>query len=1231
MQKKASPARALSAGLAMSSGMSLSGRACSNQPNMVRHRFSRATMKTLLVMKLTFMLLTAALLSAHATVVAQHVTISGKDLSLNEIFSAIKKQTGYVVFSSKEDLVATRPVTLSASRMPLADLLTTVFREQPLEYTIRGKTIVISRKASAATFMQIVAPQPVTGTVMDSVGKPVQGVSVRLTPGNRGTTTNADGSFIIRNVEPGSYTVEISLVGHYTISKKIIVDGNTPVALGSFTVQVNPRAMNEVVITNMVNTGYQRILPQQVTGAVAQIRTKDFESRISTDLLSGLQNRLPGLLINNDVQFQGNNLFQIRGISTMTGNPRPLIVLDGYPTDLSLNDVNPNEIETVTILKDAAAAAIYGVRASNGVIIIDRKKGVAGNPQFAFRSTVGVRPRENYSRYRYDPDGSINAYYRKQYWETNSSSFTQYRNNAMNGENPILYGGTGEDINLLVDYSLGKITKEQMEAGYAAFKNQNNAEDYERYFLRNAVTSQYNLNISGGTQKALYYITGNYLQNNSGRKNNDDRKIQLSGRTNLQLSSRLSLELLTDYNESSIHEAPIPDINKIYPYEKFADANGNPLPIMAGSAAAGSLFTNSTMKMGFYDQRMYPLVEMNEVNTRRRIADYRVTTNLRYKIANSLDLSLGGIYERSQMQQRRIATENSAMTRQYINRYIQLPTGTTPLTYNIPKGGYMQRFDTLMRSFTGRAQLNFNKQFSGVHSVNAILGAEIRKTVSEGSKAAYFGYNDQTLLQQAVDYSKVTTSGNSFNPAFIFYNPSLALNDLFGQSYNDDRFVSGYMNAVYSYKSRYSFTGSLRIDQSNLFGTDPKYRYKPLWSLGAAWNISSEHFMQDVSWVDMLKLRVARGFNGNVSKASLPQVIASYALNDVALQRYAILNLSSPANSGLRWEQTDNFNVGVDFTIFRHISGNVDYYKKRSTDVLGNIDIDPFKGVTPALVNQASINNQGVEFTINADWMRKRKMNWNTGLVMSYNRSKVLEAYVPKPTTVVVGTSNPILTSQQIITAAAGGYMKGEQVGIIYSYRYAGIDDKGNALYYNSKGNKALMSTQTDEGFASLDSRGTSIPALNMGLSNRVDVGNFYFFCMLNFYGGFVVKAPVPNPSVVRPVEGAGSFWRKAGDEATVELPSSGYLAASGSTYLANSDRYIMNGAYFTIGDITASYNLRNVALLQKAGFNNFEIKAQVSNLYTVGFNKDNYSVATGSYLKPYITPTYTVGLFTNF
>src|SRR5690606_29247572 len=213
-----------------------------------------------------------------------------------------------------------------------------------------------------------------------------------------------------------------------------------------------------------------------------------------------------------------------------------------------------------------------------------------------------------------------------------------------------------------------------------------------------------------------------------------------------------------------------------------------------------------------------------------------------------------------------------------------------------------------------------------------------------------------------------------------------------------------------------------------------KYKYKPLWSVGAAWNLHQEDFMQQASWVKSLRLRVAHGFNGNVAKNALPQVIATDKLNNLnASAPFPSLVLSSYANSGLRWEQSRNFNVGVNYSIFNGISGSIDYYIKTSTDILANNQIDASKGAVSALINQASIENKGLEVNLRADWITRRNFNWNTGFVFANNSNKVLEVYNSN----ITPSSYPYLYMQ----GSYSSYLKGYAVGTLFNYRYAGISN----------------------------------------------------------------------------------------------------------------------------------------------------------------------------------------------
>lgn len=1189
------------------------------------------------VMRLLILFFVAGLMHVSAGTYSQTVSLSGQKLEMEDVLQAIRQQTGYAVYVNLSHLKGTKPVSIDAENMPLQQFLATVLREQPLQAKVEDKTIVLSRRAVSENPLVLSMPQSemietIRGTVRDSTGNPVEGATVTVllsdkTATAKATGTDRTGNFVLHSV-PRTALLQITSVGYAQnlIPLSEVSDYNNL----RVTLRVLQTQLDDVSIT--VNTGYQRIRPEQSTGAVSQISTREYESRVSTNFLDGLVNRLPGLMINNDVSFistapngsrSERSLFNIRGISTMSANQNPLIVIDGYPTELTLDMIDPNEIKSVTILKDAAAATVYGVRASNGVIVIEKKEANAGKPMFSFRATTGITPEEDYSRYRWIDNVSAHAvaYQRERFGpQINSNSWDQLATGTAgtggsSARSPVYY--------VLAQLAAGMITEEQAEQRFAEMSSYDNINDYQRLFTRPTVNQTYNLNASGGSSNALYYITANYINNQSSRKENGNNRFLLSARSTLQLSNRLSLELTTDYQERRDHSAPIPGMGN--PFERYEDINGNPAFLLGSSI---SPWYNDVMRsQGLEDHLYYPLIDMQLIRDHTRDVNSRFKADFRYNFGAGFNLSLGGIYETSNSENQYYAPEESSVGRRLVNSYVARNATTGTLQYYVPKGGYMRRFAENTSGYTFRSQLNYDKILNGDHSINGIIGAEVRNLITKSNRNAFFGYNDETLLHQPVDFAGLNSG--SLRGTYQLGAPlQNQFQNWFGTQYVEDRFLSGYSNLVYSYRNTYSLSGSLRIDQSNLFGTNPKYKYKPLWSTGAAWNIHREGFMQDVIWVNILKLRAAYGFNGNVAKMSLPEVIARTALNPYTSPASPALELVSYANSSLRWEQTRNFNVGVDYNVFHNVSGSLDYYQKNSTDLMGRTLIDPTIGVSPTLINQATITNKGIEFSLNADWISRPNLNWYSGLVFARNTSKVLDVYQ-------TGSHNPDVRNQL-------GYVKDYPVGALFAYRYGGLDTAGfpivvdeNGVRYHADDPRTgtpldiVMSNDTS---GVIRYMGSSIPTINAGLSNRVDFGNFYVYAMINYYGGFKVRVPRPIPADARPLEGADTYWRTPGDELHTDVMGiSAYNVYLANSAYNNADKYVVRGDYITLSDVTLSYRLDGIGFLRNAGFRNFEIKGQVSNLWTVGFNRYNFSMATRSYEKAYLTPTYTLAIFTNF
>lgn len=1176
---------------------------------------SNYTLKFFLRRKLAVVIIVAGISQHCTTAFAQNVTYKSDHATLSQIFVEIRQQTGYNILANSKLVDNIPPQQVNFLKSPLKEVLEKILSGTKLTYSIEEKTILIKLKTQPSKPVNSSPSGPpfsgVAGFIRDTLGQAIPEATVKLEPGNFITAANKAGTFVFKDIPIGSYTLKVSAIGYKSIESRVEVNTETVSTFLSLVLKDSTTSLNEVAVT----TGYQYIKPEQSTGAVSRIGTKEYESQISTDFLSGLANKLPGLMINSNINFtqnlpngttSTNSLFQIRGLSTISGNQNPLVVIDGYPTEFTLNMIDPNEIKSVTVLKDAAAATIYGVRASNGVIVIQRKQADQGKTRFAFRSTLGITPKDSYASYRWSKNESDQAidfarnYFGSIYPATWSNIIATNINGATYNLPPSAY--------ITAQQNSGVITTDQANRLYAQLGSYDNSADYSRLFLRNAITQTYNLDMSGGNQNALYYITANYTGNTAEQKNNDNNQFLLSARTTFNFNKRLSLELTTDYSEQFNNQASIPNINNIYPYEHFTDPFGNPAAVFSGSVV-NPYYNNYLMSLGLQDASYYPLVDMNEVKDQKHTLNNRITANFQYEFGDGFNLTFGGVYENSHTDIKNLDGPASSVAQQLAD-YYATPGSNGPV-FNLPKGAYLQQQSTISRTYTGRLQLNYEKLLGKDHSINAIVGTEIRDVNDQESSAAYFGYNDQTLTQLPVDYS--TLFNDNFISSYLRTAAPISYNSLFGHNYNDDRFVSAYSNLVYSFRDKYSLTSSLRIDQSNLFGTDPKYRYKPLWSFGAAWNIDRESFMTNISWVNSLKLRIADGFNGNVAKYVLPQVIAAAGINTyIGSNPQPMLTEYSLANSALRWEQTQNFNLGLDYRIFKSITGSIDYYNKKSTDLLADGQVDPTYGVGSSLINAASISNKGLEIDLHADWITRKRFNWNMGLVFADNKSKVLNVY-----------------NDHLSVTATNNYYKGYPVGAIFDYRYAGLDNAGQPLVYGANGTK-IRFADVQLGDAHY-SGSSSIPAKNAGLSNRIDVGDFYFYCMINYYGGFKVRVQPPLASSVHSMPGAENYWRKPGDENISGIMPALDFQLTYQRSMPLFDTYTVNGDYFTLGDLTASYNIGNLQPLKKIGFTHFEIKLQATNIYTVALNNYNYSVATGNYYKPYITPTYTLGLFTNF
>jgi TonB-linked SusC/RagA family outer membrane protein len=1091
----------------------------------------KITQQTWLAMRLTIIIMTFTLLQVSARTYSQQVTLEARNAGVKDLFTKIEKQTGYVFFYKVPDIQAAKPVSASWKQAPLQKVLEEIFKDQPLHFRIQGKTIYVSPKALAQE-----AAAPVTdvrGVVKDENGKPAAGVGVRLKGSSTGTTTNEDGEFILRGIDNNA-TLEFSAVNLQAFELKI--NGKNDLVV---TLKNKISELGDVAVT--VNTGYQSIPKERATGSFAQPEKQVFERRVSKDVISRLEGITSGLVFNRDKT--GNPSLSIRGRSTINASTDPLIVVDNFPYDGDINNINPNDIESITLLKDAAAASIWGVRAGNGVIVITTKKGKYNQPlQVELNSnvTIGQKPDLFYDRNFLNSDDFINNeifLFGKGYY---SSDFT-------NSNRPPI----SAVVEILNNRKLGLISASDSAQQIGGLRKNDFRNDLSNYFYQQSVLQQYSLNVSGGSKNSSYYLSAGFDKNRSNLVRNENNRVTVNSYINynpvrnLEIYANINFTQSTTYNNNTSSQIVTagPNGYGISPYVQLQDAQGKALPIVKDYRA---LYADTMGAGRFLNWRYFPLNELAMADNSVNAFDIRIPVGIKYKIMEGLHAELKYQYERAINEVRTLSDQDSYFSRDLVNRYTAIrPDGT--LKYNIPAGGILNLGDANLSSSRFRGQVNYDKTLAK-HRISAIAGFEVTevKSFSNGSRTYGFDPNNNTFT--AVNYDSLYA-----------LNPSNSAKVPDNTSFNStlDRYRSYFGNAAYTYLSRYTVSASGRIDQSNLFGVKTNQKSVPLWSLGGKWDISREKFYT-VGWLPVLSLRATYGYNGNLNKTISAYVLSAYASNST-YNNGIYANVISPGDPDLRWEKVGIFNIGLDFAVLnKRISGSFDYYHKNGVDLIGDIPLPSSTGFATAKINYANLRGHGYDLTIrslNID----RVFKWQTTLLLSLSKDKVTKYNGGTGSSVIIG--NP--------------------VNSIYSYRWGGLDpNTGDPMGYSddttkSKNYGALTAVTNDKKIYN----GPANPITYGSLINVLSWKNFSISFTISYKGGyFFQRSSINYFNLNNRWAGNADYaqrWQKPGDELITPVPSVVYpVNQARDNFYSGSSVLVEKGDHLRLNDASFSFDL---------------------------------------------------------
>lgn len=1060
----------------------------------------------------------------------------------------------------------------------------------------------------------------VSGRVLDEQGKPLAGANIVIPDSKISASTNHQGYFSIEVPPAYRVQIQVSYVGMQTQTLALKQD------MGDIILNKKAETLNEV----MVSTGYQTLPKERSSGAFDIISAKKIENKIQTNVLERLEGIAPGLMLMNGKD-KGKDALTIRGVSSLYGTTRPLIVVDNFPIEGDISSINPNDVASISVLKDAAAASIWGARAANGVIVITTKRGTPGEAQFQYTNSFQFQPKPDFgylNRLGAADDIAIES-------QLLPRSVQQEQNMRRRGDPVSGYS------QLLLDSIAGRITADQFRQEVGRLAQTDNAQQIKDLLTQRPFLQNHSLALNGATDRFRYYASVNFTDSRGYNHGEQSKNYSIFLKTDIDVTSKLQLGINSNFTfgKASMPPVQVRDIFKLKPYEMVADEKGNPLPVNRvlndKGIRSSTVYTIAQRSAwGLNNEAYYPLLELDRTEIDSTNNGNRIQAELNYRPWAGIGFHVSYQLEKGNGYLKKYAHPDQADQAEEINDFvsptmgddggIRLNADGTLLNpvFNIPQGGRLEESRTDYNSHVIRGWVDVDRSF-GAHQVAGILGVENQQAKTSGSQMMKYGYDDNSLQFIQLDYQRLK------NVSPILHNinnKDIELNSQDALTYTEDRFVSAFANASYTYKNRYTYTGSLRIDQTNLFGTDRKYRYRPMWSSGLSWNIREEGFVRAYTAIDELILRATYGLNGNIPKNSGPFMIARADIHYITF--FPSLSIIGPRNDALRWEKTAVTNLGLDLALFKYrIRLKADYYLRRSSDLLADEQLNPTYGFETALLNTASMNNDGFEIQLTTQQIKKQHVGWTTTLMFAQNRSKITKVH------------RSVHYSSASSIAGTSPYFEGKPYGALYSLRYGGLTaDRGQLQILNEKGE--IAQDESNDNIELAYFSGSGRPISNGAFSNQFRYRDLELNMMFIFYLGHVMRQNMPDPSFVFGTKNSDArladAWKKPGDEQHTHIPNVVLDEANFDTYRYYKDLLDVNvfdAGYAKLREVILTYNVPVSAWGKQRYIKALQINLQGRNLWTLRKNKlgiDPEAFEGGNRTLP-VSPTYAIGINVKF
>lgn len=985
----------------------------------------------------TTLLLLLSCMHLSATSRSQTVSLDAKQQSLAQVFKEIESQTGYYIMYNARVLRSASPVTFKATDMPLTDFLDAILEQQSLKYTINDKTILVSPSMKRVR-EQPSAPPPlqqrdITGKITNTRGEPLEGVTVSGKSTGAVTTTDAEGNYRL-SVSPGETALVFTIIGYDPLE----------LPLGSSTT-VNA-TMNEAVsdLDEVVVVGYGTQRRADVTTAVASVSAENIQNRPVQNFGEAMAGQMAGVQVQQTSGAPGGEslAIRVRGTGSITQSSDPLYVVDGYPMEgNAFRLINPSDIESIQVLKDASSTAIYGSRGANGVVVITTKKGKVGPPKVSVNSFVGFQQRSKEIGMM-NRDQFIDWFVdgRNQAWldaavipsDPDQSPHTIHDPNSRRSLYP---SATGQYI--IPDGTGGYLYNFLDPASIAQIPDNN----WQELLYRNALTQQNELSVNGGSENTQYNFSGSYTKQDGIVINTDYERFNFRSSINSKVTKSINLGVnLMAYAAKGREQ----DQGK-YSAVMYALQLPPIFPVMNPDGTYGSMVRNPEILGGDVASPI-GVAELVKLNRRRQgwlgtlSADWNIIEDLTYRVSIN-----GGI-------------ENELFKR-FEPSIVDLDASKAPR----PARSREERgtdYDWVIEN-----TLTYSKNFGDKHQLTALAGYTTQKHTSNDMAGEARGFaNDDIETLNAGNMYELTSTASEYS-------------------------LISYLSRVnYIYDDRYLVTAALRSDGSSRFGHRRKWGTFPSASIG--WRISQESFMQSVRGISDLKIRAGFGISGNNrigNYSAIGLLNPGFYPGGGTLQN--TVDPESMANDDLGWEKTRQINLGLELGLFNdRIRIEGDFYNSQSIDLLLNVPVPTITGYEDQLQNIGKVQNKGIEVALTTRNL-VNDFKWNTNFNISINRNKVLEV---GPDQRPIFASAPNANNAFITTI-------GRPIATFYGYKYEGVftsqeeldryphlaaDKIGDGRYADINGDGIL--DQNDKTYL-----GSNHPDFVAGMTNNFSYKNF--------------------------------------------------------------------------------------------------------------------------------------------